>query len=134
MLWNFKRIIDYIEAVKKSRTITSKSTGNVNYELQFKKIWRTSRLILLPYCLRGTEVEKRKNFLKISFFFCIKWYKILSRKWRNNAEYRINFFSFLNRQLFNVIINEKNGKVKYHCLSFVFSFFVLIVRLYIRYF
>ena len=37
MLWNFKRIIEYIEVVEKSRTITSKTTGNVNYELQLKK-------------------------------------------------------------------------------------------------
>ena len=34
---NFKRIIEYIEAVEKSRTITCKTAGNVNYELQLKK-------------------------------------------------------------------------------------------------
>ena len=44
MLWNFKRIIDYIEAVEKT-------TGNVNYELQLKK---DRKDIILPNARKCT--------------------------------------------------------------------------------
>ena len=51
MLWNFKRIIEYIEAVEKSRTITSKTTGKVNYELQLKKDMKDIKINFLSSCL-----------------------------------------------------------------------------------
>ena len=51
MLWNFKRIIEYIEVVEKSCTITSKTTGNVNYELQLKKDMKDIKINFLSSCL-----------------------------------------------------------------------------------
>ena len=63
MLGNFKRIIEYIEAVEKSRTITSKTTGNVNYELQLKQNMKDIKINFVIILSMYVNILYRERYL-----------------------------------------------------------------------